>query len=111
MDIRIDDGCFVSRIYDKKRDFNFDILGLPSFNSNVPINMTYGVMCSQFCRFALVCQHVEDFIFNCQLFINKLQENGYPIHILRKYVQKFSYNKMLTLSKYNINLHLANSIF
>ena len=111
MDIRIDDGRFVSRIYDKRRDFNFDILGLPSFNSNVPINMTYGVMCSQFCRFALVCQHVEDFIFNCQLFINKLQEKGYRIHIFKKYVQKFSYNKMLTLSKYNINLHLANSIF
>ena len=43
MDIRIDNGRFVSGIYDKRRDFNFDILGLPSFNSYVPISMTYGL--------------------------------------------------------------------
>ena len=103
MDIKIVNGCFVSKIYDKRRDFNFDILGLPSFTSNIPTKMTYGVLCSQFCRFASVCHLKEDFIFNCQLFINKLQQNGFPSHILERYINKFEFNKRLTLLKFNFD--------
>ena len=46
--IEIVNGVFVHKIYDKRRDFNFDILGLPSFNSNIPVKMIYGVLCSNF---------------------------------------------------------------
>ena len=69
--------------------------------------MTYGVLCSQFCRFASVCHCKEDFIFNCQLFINKLQQNGFPSHIFSKYINKFEYNKRLTLLKFNLNSKLT----
>ena len=110
IDIKIINGSFVSKIYDKRRDFNFDILGLPSFTSNVPISMTYGVICAQFCRFALVCQLKEDFIYNCQLLIIKLQQNGFPNSILIRFINKFQYNKRLTLLKFEINDRFINYI-
>ena len=109
--IEIINGIFVHKIYDKRRDFNFDILGLPSFKSNIPVKLIYGVMCSQFCRFAAVCKYREDFILNCKLVKSKLQDNGCPIAILRKYVNKFSYTKKLTLLKFGPNFDLTNSIF
>ena len=109
--IEIVDGLFIHKIYDKRRDFNFDILGLPSFRSNIPIKMLYGVMCSQFCRFAAVCKYRNDFIFNCKLVKSKLENNGCPVYLLRKFVKKFSYTKRLTILKYGTDFDLTNSIF
>ena len=102
---------FIHKIYDKRRDFNFDILGLPSFKSNVPTKLVYGVMCSQFCRFAAVCKYRDDFIFNCKLLVSKLEDNGCPSFVLRKFVNKFKYSKKLTLSKYGLDFDLTNCIF
>ena len=72
--------------------------------------MVYAVMCSQFCRFASICKYREDFIFNCKLVISKLQNNGSPENLLRKYVKKFFYTKKLTVMKYgqNFDFTLAN---
>ena len=109
--IEIVDGLFIHKIYDKRRDFNFDILGLPSFRSNIPIKMLYGVMCSQFCRFAAVCKYRNDFIFNCKLVKSKLENNGCPVYLLRKFVKKFNYTKKLTILKYGTDFDLTNSIF
>ena len=110
MEINIVNGKFISKIYDKRRDFNFDILGLPAFGSNVPSKLAYGVLCAQFCRFALVCSLREDFIFNCQLFVNKLLHNGFPPYIIRKYIYKFHQNKIRTVAKFNFQNNLVNYI-
>ena len=109
--IEIVDGRFIHKIYDKRRDFNFEILGLPSYRSNIPVKTIYAVMCSQFCRFAFVCKYREDFIFNCKLVISKLQHNGCPISLLRKYVRKFFYTKKLTVMKFGQNFDFTISIF
>ena len=85
--IEIVNDTLVHKIYDKRRDFNFDILGLPSFKSNIPVKLIYGVMCSQFCRFAAVCKYREDFVSNCKLVISKLRDNGCPTNTLRRYIR------------------------
>ena len=109
--IEIVDGLFIHKIYDKRRDFNFDILGLPSFKSNIPVKMIYGVMCSQFCRFAYVCKYRDDFVLNCKLVISKLQTNGCPSSLLKKFVRKFFYTKKLTVRKFGPNFDFTIAIF
>ena len=47
IDIEIVDGKFVNKVYDKRRELNFDILGLPSFLSNVPYKL-YTIYCTFF---------------------------------------------------------------
>ena len=106
--IEIVNDTLVHKIYDKRRDFNFDILGLPSFKSNIPVKLIYGVMCSQFCRFATVCKYRDDFVLNCKLVISKLRDNGCPSNILRKYINKFKYTKSNTLIKYGNNFDITN---
>ena len=109
-EIKIENGKFVSKVYDKRRDFNFEILGLPSFTSNVPGKMAYGVLCSQFCRFASICTYKEDFVHNCQMFIRKLQQNGYPPNILADFITRFEHNKLMTLMKFRFNDKLIENI-
>ena len=108
IDIELTNGSFIHKVYDKRRDYNFEILGLPSTNSNIPDKSIYGVLCSQFCRYASNCRFREDFLLNCQLLINKLLHNKCPSYLLKKFVRKFEFNKRLTLSKFNLDLALCN---
>ena len=85
-------------------------MGLPAFSSNVPNNMAYGVICSQFCRFANICMRKEDFLYNCQLVVDKIGHNGFPAWLLKKFVIKFKHRKNRTIAKFNLELNLEDHI-
>ena len=53
-------NCIVSfKIYDKRDDFNFEIVNFPFLDGDVPRSPSYGVYISQLIRFARVCSNVE----------------------------------------------------
>jgi len=81
-----------TRIYDKRRDYDFIILGMISPFSNLPSYMGYNVISSQFYRYARVCSFKKDFMENCNITINILKRNGFKDIILRKFIKKF-FNK------------------
>ena len=108
LDIEITDDGFTHKVYDKRRDFNFEMLGLPSFNSNTPTKLAYGVLCSQFCRYSSICKFGADFTFNCQLLIDKLKRNDFPSRVLKKFVIKFEFCKRLSVSKFNFRSRLVD---
>ena len=56
----ISDGFVSFKIYDKRDDFDFDILNLLFLDGDIPHAPTYGVYISQFVRFARVSSHVAD---------------------------------------------------
>ena len=55
------DGIVSSKIYDKRDDFNFEIVNFPFLNGDVPCSPSYGVYISQVIHFARVCSNVDDF--------------------------------------------------
>ena len=57
--LSISDG-FV-KIYDKRDDFDFDIVNFPFLDGDVPRSTSYGVYISQLFRFARASSHVDDF--------------------------------------------------
>ena len=59
--LSISNGFVSSKIYDKRDDFDFDIVNFPFLDGDVPRRPSYGVYISQLIRFARVCSHVEDF--------------------------------------------------
>ena len=59
--LSIFNGFLFSKIYDKRDEFDFDIVDFPFLDGNVPRHPSYGVYISQVIRFASVCSHVEDF--------------------------------------------------
>ena len=52
---------FLTWIYDKWDDFNFDLVNFPFLDKDVPRSASYGVSISQLIRFASVCYIFEDY--------------------------------------------------
>ena len=59
--LTISDGFVSSKIYDKRDDFDFDIVNFPFSDGDMPRATSYGVYISQLIRFAKVSTHVGDF--------------------------------------------------
>ena len=55
-----------TKIFDKRHDFDFDIVNFPFSDGDVPRSASYGVYISQLIRFARVSSHVDDFNTNSQ---------------------------------------------
>ena len=59
--LSVANGFVSSKIYDKRDDFDFDIVNFPFLDGDVPRRASYGVYISQLIRFARVCNDVTDF--------------------------------------------------
>ena len=59
--LSVSNGFVSSKIYDKRDDFDFDIVNFTFLDGDVPRRASYGVYISQLIRFARVCNHVTDF--------------------------------------------------
>ena len=55
------DGLVSSKIYDRRDDFDFDIVYFQFLDGDVPGTTSYGVYISQCIRFARVSSHLADF--------------------------------------------------
>ena len=64
----ITNGIVSSKMYDKRDDFNFEIVNFPFLDGDVPRSPSYGVYISQLIRFARVCPNVDD-LNNRNLFL------------------------------------------
>ena len=71
--LSISNGFVSSRIYDKRDDFDFDIVNFPFLDGDVARGPSYGVYISQLIRFARVCSHVDDFNTRNKCFTAKLK--------------------------------------
>ena len=80
----IANGFVSSKIYDKRDDFDLDIVNFPFLNGDVPRHASYGVYISQLIRFARVCNHVADFNARSNCLTAKLLQQGSRYHKLRK---------------------------
>ena len=53
-----------TKIYDKRDDFDFDIVNFPFLDGDVPRSASYGVYISQLIRFARVSSHVDSDVYD-----------------------------------------------
>ena len=97
-------GFVSSKIYDKRDDFDFDIVNFPFLDGDVPRCPSYGVYISQVIRFARVCSHVDDFNTRNKCLTAKLLKQGFRYHTLRKAFSKFYRRHYELISKFNVGL-------
>ena len=102
--LSISNGFVSSKIYDKRDDFNFDIVNFPFLDGDVPRRPSYGVYISQLIRFARVCSHVDDFNTRNKCLTAKLLKQGYRYHKLRKAFSKFYRRHNELITKFNVGL-------
>ena len=102
--LSISDGFVKTKIYDKRDDFDFDIVTFPFLDGDVPRSTSYGVYISQLIRFVRVSSHVGDFNTRNQVLTAKLLRQGYRYHKIRKAFSKFYWRHFDIVSKYNVRL-------
>ena len=80
LNLSISNDIVSSKIYDKRDDFNFEIVNFLFLDGDFPGSPSYGVYISQLIRFARVRSIVDDFN-NRNLFLTaKLLKQGYRYH-------------------------------
>ena len=99
--LSISDGFVKTKIYDKRDDFDFDIVNFPFLDGDVPPMVLY---ISQLIRFDRVSSHVDDNNTRNKVLTAKLLRQGYRYHKLRKVFSKFNRRHFDIVSKYNVGL-------
>ena len=102
--LSISNDIVSTKIYDKRDDFDFEIVNFPFLDGDVPRPTSYGVYISQLIRFARASSYVADFNTRNKLLTQKLLKQGYRYHKLRKTFSKFYRRYYDLISKFQVGL-------
>ena len=91
-------------MYDKRDDFDFDIVTFPFLDGDVPRRTSYGVYITQLIRFARASSNLSDFNCRNKALTAKLLRQGYRYFKIRKVFSKFYRRHSALVEKYNVNL-------
>ena len=107
--LSISNGIVSTKIYDKRDDFDFEIVNFPFLDGDVPRSTSYGVYISQLIRFARASSYVTDFNTRNKLLTQKLLNRAIGIINFAKHFQNFIDDIMLWFlnSKLDLNLSCA----
>ena len=104
LNLCISNGTVSTKIYDKRDDFDFDIVNFPFLDGDVPRRTSYGVYISQFIRFARASSNLSDFNYRNKALTAKLLRQGYRYFKLRKAFSKFYRRHNALVEKYSVSL-------
>ena len=82
--LSISNGIDSTKMYDKRDDFDFEIVNFPFLDGNVRRSTSYGVYISQLIGFGRASSNVADFNTRDKLLTQKFLKQGYRYHKLRK---------------------------
>ena len=102
-------GKFVTEVYDKRDNFNFNIVNYPFMRSNIPARPIYGVYISQLIRIKRIC---DAFVKRHILLTERLNRQGFWYSKLCNSFKKFAKKYNVELSKYNVSIrtHVSQGI-
>ena len=87
--LSISNDIVSTKIYDKRDDFDFEIVNFPFLDGDVPRSTSSGVYISQLIRFVRASCYIIDFNTRNKLLTQNLLKQGYRYHKLRKTFSKF----------------------
>ena len=102
--LSISNDIVSTKIYDKRDDFDFEIVKFPCLDGDVPRSTSYRVYISQLIRFARASSYVAEFSTRNKLLTQKLLKQGYRYHKLRKTFSKFYRRYYDLISKFQVGL-------
>ena len=92
LDVSIEDDSFVTKIYHKVDDFDFEVVSFPFITSNLSERVTYNSFFSQLFRFFTICTKYCHFASRSSNLLNSLLTRGYSKYKLKKSFNKFVVN-------------------
>ena len=104
--ISIYSGRYITELYDKRDNFNFEIVNFPYMCSNIPVRPTYGVYVSQLIRICRICDNFDNFASRHRLVTNRLIKQGFWYTQLCKTFKKFAKRHTLLFNKYGVSVRM-----
>ena len=102
--VSIGNATFTYKSYDKRLDFNFEIINYPDLKSNIPRNPSYGVFTSQLVRFCDVNNEVQQFNADIKSLVQKLIKQNFDPIVLQAKFKKFYANNIIRWSKFGSDI-------
>ena len=102
--LSISNDIVSTKIFDKRNDFDFEIVNFPLLDGDVPRSTSYGVYISQLIRFARASSCVADFNTRNKWLTQKLLKQGYWYHKPCKTFSKIYRRYYDLISKFQIVL-------
>ena len=102
--LSISNDIVSTKIYDKRDDFDFEIVNFPFLDGAVPRSTSYGVYISQLIRLARASSYVTDFNTHNKLLTQKLLKQGYRYHKVHKTFSIFYRRYYDLISKFKVGL-------
>ena len=93
-----------TKFYDKRDDFDFDIVNFPFLDGDVPRRTSYGVYISHLIRFTRASSNVSDFNCRNKTLTVRLLKQGYRYHKLSKHFSNFYRRHSELVEKYHVCL-------
>ena len=103
LDVTIDNKTFITKTYDKREAFNFDIVNFPDLSGNTPHGPAYGIVISQTLRYARACSNISDFKDRVALLCKKLIQKGFAIKRINNSLRKCLLKYPWISKKYSLN--------
>ena len=111
--LKIDkDGRLRVKIYDKRDDFNFDIVNFPFLCGNVPQLPSYGVYISQLIRYARASTSYDEFLSRSCRLTSKLLRQGFERFKLISVFKIFYGRHKIFVDRYKVSVtHIISDLF
>ena len=104
LNLCISNDTVSTKLYDKRGDFDFDIVNFPFLNGDVPRCTSYGIYIYQLIRFARASSNLGDFNCRNKALTAKLFRQGYRYFKLRKAFSKVYPRHGALVEKYSVSL-------
>ena len=99
---------YCTKLYDKRRDFNFKVVTFPNLRSNIPNDPSYGVFIGELHRICKSSSDLMDFIAEVKLLVAKLIHQNFKKSILYNRLSRFLKSRPACLFKYWANLKVSD---
>ena len=76
LDITIENGMFVYKLYDKRDSFPFHIVRMPFIDSNIPKSIFYSALKGEFLRIARSTLYLKDFVPKAKELLTRMNRQG-----------------------------------
>ena len=88
IDVNIINDKFVTKLYDKRTDFNFTIVKYPMMSSNIHSSTVYNTFYTELISITRVSSIVVSYIADCKTLYTKMVSNGCKPSQLHTYIDK-----------------------
>ena len=104
LNLCISNSTVSTKIYDKRDDFDVDIVNFPFLDDDVSRRTSYEVYISQLIRFARASSNLNDFNCRNKALTTKLLRQGYRNFKVHKAFSRFYRRNSALIEKYNVSL-------